>query len=300
MRIAPNINSSSLDRAITIAEADPTTFGFRNNWLIDLDDRIKYFSYAHLDVVTKRSSVSKADDESVRARNAESLLNGHFIGSCAVMASVPEIISPIRGLNASYLVSEYLGPDMNEQYYNGKEPSLKAEEMFSLVRLLEDKGISFDGLLPRNTIVNEEGVSVIDWESARFHGEPCPTSQLARTGLAISWSYIYGSDVISELELMLPINDTAEIKTTDYEHMIAELTGYDFDACEIRRLSCSTAISAEAYRGQLPLLYKLDDAFHVIGEQLPVGIEVLMDMLLAVRDDESHFAISQHLSLIHI
>lgn len=296
--MATNINSSSLDQAITIAEADPTTFGFQNKWLIDLDDRIKYFSYADLDIVTKRSSASKADDESVRAHTAESLLRGHFIGSCAVMASVPEVITPGGDLNASYLVSEYLGPDMNEQYYSGKEPALKVEDLFSLVGLLADKGISFDGLLPRNTIVTDGGVRVIDWEGARFHGQPYPPSQLARTGLAISWSYIYGSDVVSELELILPINDSAEIKTTDYERMIADLTGYEFDTSKIRRLSCSTAVSAEAHRGQRSLLYKLDDAFHVIGEQLPVGIEVLMDMLLAVRDDESHFAISQHISAV--
>jgi hypothetical protein len=292
MSTPQSVAAPSLAEAIAIVDAEPA-YQFRNQWLVDVDARIKGFTYDAQSYIAKCSSPQKGDQEIARAQKADHLLMGACIGSRAVAAVVPKAI-PLDG-SRHYLVSEYLGSDMNEQHYQRIPSLLSGEEWGSLIQLLMSRGIIYDGLLPRNTIVTQDQISLIDWEGARFSEPPAPPDRLTRTGLNISWSYFYGMRAASEIQ-DLPLDAALEPKPIGYEKAFSGLIGHKGEAGTLRMQACATAVAAEADRSYGRLLYKLDDAFHLIGELTP-SIEVVMDMLLARRDDASHYAAAQLIAL---
>jgi len=295
MEILPEVSAPSIREAISIVNAE-NAYRFTNSWLIDVDDRIKQFSFQDNNFIAKRSSFGKAQNEIANAQQAHHRLNNSRIGGYTIGVAVPELVHFDQETDDCYLVSEYVGPDMNEQYYKGKQSALRSSDWLALQRLLILQGISYDGFLPRNTIVNSSRVTLIDWERARFLNRPVPPDSLTRTTTSIGWSYMFGTAAVNEMLAGFPLNSIDEPDQIDFEHLFASIANYTGSPTQLREHIQSIAIAAEADRGHISLPYKIDDAFHVVGELMPRKVEVLMDILFALCDDTAHYSSAQRMA----
>lgn len=287
----PVIDAASLTEAISFIDQDHDGYAFRNNWLIDTKSSVKRFVYEDRQYVAKRSGERKAYNEAAKAKIAHDLLTGLQVGGLAVEVSLPKLVKPSLKNDSTYLVSEYHGNDLNEQYYVNEPPGMGESDWNTLVRLFEKKGIVYGGFLPRNTIVNSERIVLIDWEDAQFYSQPVSVDSLTRTTRTISWSYLFDIESIQGTQGQLSY-PAFEVKQTGYEDVFGGYIGHIGTPDELRGKTCSMAVAAEADRKYARTNYKLDDVSQTIGELLPQSIEVLIDTLLARRNDVSHASVA--------
>lgn len=297
MESASKIPAASFTEAIAVVEQYPLEYQLQNQWLIDIDHRIKHFFYNEQEIVSKRSTLHKSHQERNRADLAQRILAGAHIGNRAVVAAIPDIVTSGNGENC-HLISPFLGADMNESYYARKQPELPFEDWQKLVYLMVSKGIRHRDFLPRNTIITPEQIILIDWENARFDTGACRPDNSTWASLAIGWSYFYDLYDIKSLRKRIGTEENTSNVLNDYENTFAHLTGAQSSHKTISELVCNMAVEAEAQRAYGPLQYKLDDAFHVISEVIPSNIEALMDMMLATRNNTDHEIMSKHIAAV--
>lgn len=288
-RDAPHISAPTLQEAFKFVAAEPERYAFQNSWLIDPERRITHFMHGGEHIIAKRSTPEKASLEVRAAEQASRLLRGTRVGRRALVAEVPRLQQPDAESNDAYLAARFIGPDLNEQYYVGGSIDVTAREWGVVLDTLAQKGIRYPGLLPRNVIASPDRITIVDWESARFANRPCWPDRLTWTGMAIGWSYFYGRSTIESALEERSSRFSIEPDTTPYERLYGQLLGIDNDVAMSRDTVCAMAVDAEADRGYGKLPYRLDDAFHVIGELLPTNIEVTLDILLSLMNDQEHW-----------
>lgn len=291
------IKANSISEAVGVVYQNPEEFQFQNNWLIDYRHRITSFGHNGLQVVAKSSQLKKAHLEKERAEAANSLLVGKYIGGRAVVAAVPDLVLGTEK-DECYLVSKFVDADMNESYYKQEQAALSFEDWADLFRLLMSKRIRYGDYLPRNTIITHEQIVLIDWENARFGSSESTPDRLDWTNLLIGWSYFYGIDSLKNFQTEIGISEDAEPKLIGYEKLFSGFIGNEINPNILRKSACDTAVAAEADRGYPKLPYKMDDAFHVISELIPDEVEVLMDILLASKNNLNHHIAAKLISSV--
>ena len=171
-------------------------YDFKNSWLVDVDSQIKQFEQNDKQYIAKKTTHAKAATERDHAQAASDFLDNVVVGERRLSPVVPEIV----GLSEEdcYLVSEFSGPDINEQYYRGARNPLEDTDFERVFKLLSDGGISFRGFLPRNTIVTDEAIHLIDWERMSSVSAKTAPDEIAWTEMVIGWSYFFEREFIED------------------------------------------------------------------------------------------------------
>ena len=259
---------------------------------------IRAFTYGEVKYIAKRTSYSKAVREKDNAEEAFKRLDGTSIGNRTIAVVVPSSLVMIDN-ETCYLVSEYKSADYNGCFYLQRSNiTLSANEVKLIVEEFANKGVIYSGFLPRNTIVTDSNIFLIDWEDAEFSDTPVMFDVLLKTNYLIGWSLI--SKVLPILEQSGAFKEPGEnLLTGEYEKVFLNMLGSKSSGVgNLKTMPYMNAISAESYvsgdgvGGRL----KRDDIVCALSPFIPIEVEVFIDILLArdakLRSDLLH----EHLS----
>lgn len=290
------ISASSLSAALTVAHNNPDQYRFNNSWLIDVDARIKCFSYEDHVLIAKQTTAEAGQREASKAQRARRLLAGKEIGGRLMEVIVPDVLTIPNAPDTTYLVSTYAGADLNQEYYQCDASSLDGEDWYKLVQRLCESGIQYRAFLPRNIVSTPEKLTLIDWEVAKFKSGYSSLDHTTWTPLAISWSYFFDDERIAKAKscMITDTRPTAPLNT--YEQSVVDFSGLPLNTQQAAKFVSQIAIKAESSRDKERASYKLDDAFHAIGDLMPVEIESLLDLLLASQPDIIHKRFSKNIA----
>lgn len=274
------IDAGSLTDAIKIVSKSPKKFRFNNNWIFDIQKKIFIFSYNKERFILKHGNTYKINKEIENTTKARSLLNKTKIGSRELMVVVPEIYK-INSKN-SYLVSKYFGPDCNELFYQYLQELLTKEDIIQIIKKINELSINYKDFIPRNTIVKNNKIYLIDWENTIFNNESLGKDLLSKTSIFTSWRqiiYLTKKEFDSIYQVQKELKE--DIFLSEYEGIFKEISGsVNKSSSQIQILCYENVIKSTDYTHKHSLI-KIDDILHSISGILPIEVEMLLDVILS-------------------
>lgn len=274
------IDSKSLLEAIGLVNQLPRSFRFKNNWLFDIEQKMYIFKFKNKKIILKRGSLHRINREVENASKLKGLTDKIKIGKKELIVVVPDVYK--INTEEGYLFSEYLGPDCNELFYQNIKEVLSAQEVIGIVKELNELSILHKNLLPRNTIVKNNRIYLIDLENVLFDKDPVRGSLPIKTSVLVGWrnvNQISRNDIESifpsHAEIQLDSDSLNEQENT-FKNMLGLINA---DNSQIRKLCSENIITAASYASE-PSLIKIDDIFHSLSGILPIEVELLIDFLL--------------------
>ena len=289
-RNIPETYGKSLKDVLPNVFASQHQYKFLSNWLYDPHGRIRCFTYGTKSYVAKSTLPSKATKESDTSREARKRLSGVSIGNRSLKVSVPRLFDPSPS-ETSYLVSEYHGVTCNEQFYLSHKPydMLSKDEIKFLAEVLAEKGITYPGFLPRNTIVTRDSIYLIDWEDATFNQGPVLLDEAIKTNYSIGWSCVKDtSHALSESDIFR--QNSGSSSAEEYEKIFSEMIGAKQVSDNVKSQSYALATLGESYDKEVDNAsgrLKCDDIVCAVSPFIPIEVEVFIDVLLA-REKKLH------------
>ncbi len=292
------IDIESIWDAVKIVKQFPKKFRFKNNWIFDIEKKIYIFSFKNKNIIIKQGNINKLKKEVENASKVNQLIDKIKIGSKELIAIVPDFynINSQKG----YLISEYCGPDCNELFYQHVNKSLSTNEIIQILKQLNKASILHKNLLPRNVIVKNNKIYLIDFENVIFNKNSANKTLQFKTSILVGWRNLtkitekeieaniyYWSDAEQNVEYLNKYEDT-------FKNMLG-LT--NTDNYQTQKLCYENIINATSYKNQLSLL-KLDDILHSISGILPIEVELLIDFLLCEEYNQGSLYLYSNLSNI--
>lgn len=295
------IDSRSLSGAIKYVNQFPEKFRFKNNWIFDIENRFSIFAYKNKKYILKQGNINKIKKETENASKVNHLIDKIKIGKKELIAVVPNVykINSRKG----YLVSEYLGPDCNELFYQHVSGALSTNEVVGIIKKLNKLSILHKDFLPRNTIVKNNKIYLIDWENVILNKGSVNKTLQYKTSILVGWRNV--SHLIeNKIESIYPPQTEIQQDTeylNEYEETFKKLLGLiSMDSYQIRKLCYENVIKATSYENGFSLI-KIDDILHSLSEILPIEIELLIDFLLCEEyERESNYLYSKLSNIIKI
>lgn len=276
---------NTLEESVSLAFKSSDFYFYGSCWFIDVKKRFRIFEYKHHNYVVKEVSEKKANLEITNSRIAHEKLEGKVIGTKIIRIVIPKKIVLPGENRRFFLISEYLGPDLNEDSYTNAASKLSLEDCLAMIWLLIQNGIAYRGYLPKNIVVKDGILSLFDWEDASFVNSSLPSSfdHLWRTQFLLNWSNLF-----NRIDLDKGLNKIEGIKFPPAEPI---LLGYEKAFKEIANLKASNAILRSeidriVFSAEKPLTSKHDhfsihpyDMGCLVADIFSDEVDVLYDIL---------------------
>lgn len=253
-----------------------------NSELIDVKKRFRVFNYNGDIYIAKQSSLLDAKHEIEAATVAHKRLHGICINDIELKILVPEIIEINREV---FIVSKYQGQTIQEHIYSGGERAFSIEDLFSILRLLIEKGVLYRGYLPRNMIqINENTIVFIDWEDAIFTEDNSMkrVNSLWRTNFMLNWGYFFEVDKLSKRMKIFESNqlNNFEPELSKYEREFKRLISWSDSDIKLRELIENVVFEAECPLNERVVNFCIHphDMAHLVADFFIVQIDVLYDI----------------------
>lgn len=295
------IDASSLSESIKIVSRSPTKFKFKNNWLLDIENKIYIFSYKNKNFILKHGNLNKIAKEVENAARASSLINKLKIGKKKLTAVVPDVYK-INSKNG-YLVSEYFGPDCNELFYQRRDRVFSADTVTKIIKNLNKLSIQYKDFIPRNTIVRDNKIYLIDWEKVISGYNSMDKDLQYKTSVIVGWRSInFMTEMEFESVFKFQVGYEQVIKyLNQYEETFKKMLGLKManvqDNLQIQKLCYGNIIKATDYTNKFSLL-KIDDVLHFLSGIIPIEVELLVDFILSEDYEKESYCLYSRLSNI--
>ena len=123
-------------------------------------------SWIFEDYIVKKTTKTDGDLEMTLALRAFNALEGIKVNDYTIRIVKPQIF---YDGDLAYIVTEYMGTSLQEFAYDrSKEFSIEIDTLFDLLDLFLSRGVLYRGFLPRNTIVKDKVIYLLDWEDTVF------------------------------------------------------------------------------------------------------------------------------------
>ena len=295
-----SIEAKTLLEAATVAYSSNEYCVYCSCWFIDVKAKFRIFRFKGTAYLVNEANNKKADLEIENSQKAHDKLDGKIVGGKTIKIVVPKKISLFPDNQRYFLVSEYLGSDMNENVYTGAKPLMSLNDCLSIIRLMLENGISHRGYLPRNIVENENTIFLFDWEDAVFSSSPSfgEFDHLWQTNFLLNWSYLFRhNDLIKGLKSIVGIQKPlVEPQLVKYENTFNEIINDSIAVSELRN-----KIDRIVFGSESPLLepnnsfyLRPNDMGHLVADIFPSDIDVLHDILsyLVRKRDERLFMLN--------
>lgn len=196
-----------------------------NPELIDVRDRFRLIEGSGQTYVAKKSKLVQAETECTYAATAAVRLKGCFAGGLSLQVVVPEIV---RCGDDAYLITPYLGKTLQSVRYAQANPLIPQGTLRQILQTFKDHGIMYRGFLPRNTILKNEMLYLIDWEDAVFFDgdRDVAGSLMAETNFVLNWMYSYDPNVLRAMyRSVYQITSEQNTPLNQYETILCCLCG---------------------------------------------------------------------------
>ena len=258
-----------------------------NPEIVDVNYKFLKFQYSGKWYVAKKVPSMDANSEYQIAKKAYSLLDGHNIVDYGpINIVVPEIIATEK---CTYLVSEYMGSTLQSNLYTNKKITITFSHLVSLLKLCYTKGLLYRGLLPRNIILKNNRLFLIDWEDAKFFdsNQNFTYNLLWKTNFLLNWQYIFDlNKLISYINSLPASSENEEPNMLDYEMLVSEICGLSNDSIiEKRKEIMKIVLFAEGPLHQFKSHLSFDgllmphDCAHHVADMFGLEIDVVFDLI---------------------
>lgn len=292
------IEAESILDVIKFVNQFPEKYFFKNNWIFDIKKKIYIFSHNNKIIILKKWNIRKLKKEIEIASRAKQLISGIKTKSRELIVVVPNLCKVNKQIG--YIFSEYIGPDCNELFYQHENINFCKEDLLNIIRELNNHSILYKGLLPRNMIIRNDKVYLIDWESTVINENIENIFLQYKASLLVGWKYF---NEITELDIEWIFSHTIKVEQSisylnKYEDTYKNMLGLvDLGNNNIQKLCYENIINLTNYEKWFSLL-KLDDILHFLSEVLPIEIEVLIDFILSKECEQWFFDLYVKLSNI--
>ena len=282
--ICEDVDANSFEEAIKYIDNNRKKYKFYNNWLSDGENKILYFKYKTIGYIAKRVNYKKAKIELENAK----MLNQLFTQEKINLKYNYIIETPYYyKINSKYgyLVSKYYGLDLNQLFYSNYDQNNKDiysifKEMYNFFRIHK---IRYNGFLPRNIIIDNKKVYLIDFEDINRK-----SNIAVETNIKIGWSYFI-EDINLNIESPLEYNDTFSSKFILSNNYKKYKNPYYI------------ALKAEANQ-----MFKMDDIINTLSKYISLDTEIFLDVILYEQNNNENkkelqgmlYSISQYIRLI--
>ncbi len=289
------VEAQTLTAAIKIAFTDNKYNFYLNSELIDINNRFRVFNFDGVNYLIKKSNKKDAFAEVDNAIRVKSSISGENIYGYEIDIVVPQLIDDG---DECFLITEYLGHSVQEVLYtNQRQSSINMSTLSELLKLFDRRQILYRGLLPRNMIIKNNTIHLIDWEDVVIKNKPIEMyyNLQFKTNFVLNWGYIFPKEQLVDLINSMNI-DKVQIEPPLNKYEEVYYRCFSMETIQgIRDLIYKIVLSAEKpYFKDVEILTEKfvilpNDMAHLISDLFTNEIDVLFDMLafnLREKDEE--------------
>lgn len=289
------VEAQTLTAAIKIAFTDNKYNFYLNSELIDINNRFRVFNFDGVNYLIKKSKKKDAFAEVDNAIRVKSSISGENIYGYEIDIVVPQLIDDG---DECFLITEYLGHSVQEVLYtNQRQSSINMSTLSELLKLFDRRQILYRGLLPRNMIIKNNTIHLIDWEDVVIKNKPIEMyyNLQFKTNFVLNWGYIFPKEQLVDLINSMNI-DKVQIEPPLNKYEEVYYRCFSMETIQgIRDLIYKIVLSAERpYFKDVEILTEKfvilpNDMAHLISDLFTNEIDVLFDMLafnLREKDEE--------------
>lgn len=253
------VSSNEMKSALLKIDKERLKYKYINNWLFDPDNKLLSFLFKDNKYIAKRITMQKAKLEIFNSKILKKILNGIMIDKFKINIIVPTFFSINH--EYGYLVSRFYGKDLNQIYYEkgGGNLNFLNDIYVKIQNLLEANHLNYNGFLPRNIILDNNNIYLIDFEDINKKSK-----LVTVTTQNIAWSYFIDLDVEKIADLLG--NEYNINLSSDMKRIVSCYPN-------IYKLALIAESSYNSYR-------KLDDIINVLSEYLNYEVELILDIIL--------------------
>ena len=256
---------------------------YLNSELIDVNNRFRIFKYQNKNYIVKKTAKVDGNIEIEYAKLAEKILDDEKIDDYTIKIVKPEIYNIGK---YGYILTEYMGNSLQEyNYCSINKPNISADTIFKIITFFLKKGVLYRGFLPRNTIIKDKIIYLLDWEDAIF--DPNAISKvnlLWKTNFILNWSYYYEYDVLEKYVNKYHILSNNEPPLLKYEEKFKKITNLNYDVVTLREFILKTVIESEQKINDdtNDFVIPPNDMAHLVSDLFNSDIDVLFDISSSV------------------
>ena len=273
--IAPDIKT-----AIDVAFDNYDKFAFFHNIeLKDVKKRFRIFNYKGKVYVVKQANKAKARKEISNGRCIAKKINGLVVSDIMLHVIESELIETKNGC---FLISEYKGNTLHEYIYNSKKIPLSKENFIKIFEQILRKGIILPGFLPRNLILNTDGLFLLDLENVFYTKTVKNLSKYISFAEFINnWSCLYAKEDLLNFISKYQSNIKKNNQIGSFEKEYALLTGCNENKSGLKN-EIEDIIMVAEYGNRISTNEHMiaSDLGHLVSDTFPRCIDVIHDLLL--------------------
>ena len=283
------IKSSDLKTAVETAFCEYDKFSFFHNVEVkDVQKRFRAFCFNGKNYVAKQAKNKTATDEIENAARAARLLNG-----LSVSGFVLNVVEPIlvETPHSCYLVSEYKGTTLHEYVYNNDNLPLSQNCLMVIYTSLITKGVVHPGFLPRNVIINQKSLFLLDWENVFFSKKAHETvlKHISVAEFVNNWGCLYSREFLLNSILKYISDNGVGNKTGSFGKEYAFLTGCNNNKKGLKQEIEYIILVAESSKRVYGKHYMVPcDLGHLVSDIFPRCIDVFHDLFLFVLQKDEN------------
>jgi|UPI0003B32B35 hypothetical protein len=272
----PPVEAESLEEAVKqVCLSNSPVYAFRRSRdLIDLKGNFRHLTYQDTDYIVKLATFKQAEIEVNHAIEAARRLSGTNLFEVVV-----PLVIPLSGQKCA-LVMKDMGVTLSEDYEDSVG-IFPIDLWVQLLSLLLEKGVEFQGFLPRNLIwKKDEGrLCLLDWEDVFFHDVDRAWSITDMTVFKwhLAWSQMYGIDVKTflENEFSSYLTNKKIAPLDSFERMYQLIINNSKNEREIREECANATYVSEEYHPEYAnqLLYA-SEIGHLMDDLFPKSLSV--------------------------
>ena len=161
--------------------------------------------------------------------------------------------------------------------------------IFEILNLFLSKGVLYRGFLPRNMVINNKFIYLLDWEDAIFSNKAEQGINLLwKTNFLLNWSYFYDYDEL-ERQLYKYCNLENEPPLLKYEKKFKNMANLNYNDIELRQFILKTVMESEKNINENgnDFLIPPNDMAHLISDLFNSDLDVLFDIASSVLRKKS-------------
>lgn len=272
---------------------------YLNSELIDVNDRFRIFSFNDKDYIIKKTTKTDGDLEISLALSAFNALEGIKVNDYTIRIVKPQIFYDEE---LAYIVTEYMGTSLQEFAYDStKKFPIGIDTLFDILDLFLSRGVLYRGFLPRNTIVKDKVIYLLDWEDVVFDiNDNLTINLLWKTNFLLNWSYFFNyNELLKRISKFCSLD--SEPSLLKYEKKFRTFTKLDLDGADLREFILEAVMKSEGKYNDKSMNFIIpsNDMVHLISDIFNSDIDVLFDITSVVlrRDtEEIYVSLMQKLS----
>ena len=286
---------------LKVYKKNNSKYKFRiNSELIDIKDRFRILKQNGVTYIIKKTSIEKAKLEITNSKKILDLVKNININGFKLYPVIPfyKIID-----KEAYLISEYKGYTLQEILYSNQKDYIISLETFSeLIKQMLDKGIVYRGFIPRNIIVDDYNIFMIDFEDVLIfdNQKDVYCDLLYITNLILNWQYFYEMQDLQKIIKSLDVSFKEKRILLKYELKYKKILGMKGNNSIVRESIKNTVIGSEKpliYRNKSEYEIMPTDLVHLISDLFGCDFDVLFDLLSYKIRQEDEFVYYKFLKL---